>query len=178
MKIAPPAFTDLNDYYQSYWKFLSEGDLLEALRKQTDVSFQMLSNLPAGAEDFRYSAGKWKIKEVAGHLCDTERILSYRALRISRNDQTPLAGFDENNYMVNSNFGSRTLDDIIQEKQAVRNATITLFNSLTPEMADRKGVANGVTVSPRIILYFILVHERHHLNVIKERYLKLLASGV
>ena len=101
----------------------------------------------------------------------TERILSYRALRFSRNDTTPLTGFDENEYMSNSNFHSRTLSDILNEWQTIRNATVSLFSSLNEEMADRKGVANNITVTPRIILYFILVHERHHVNLIKERYL-------
>jgi uncharacterized damage-inducible protein DinB len=174
MIIGPPAFEELNDYYKTYWKFLSEDDLLAALNKQTDITLKTFSALPSGAEDFCYSEGKWMIKEVAGHLCDTERILSYRALRFSRNDKTPLNAFDENAYMANSNFASRKLNDILIEWQTVRNATISLFSSMTGEMTDRKGTANNVTVTPRTILYFILVHERHHLSVVKERYLRIL----
>jgi hypothetical protein len=172
--MVPPRFDDLNTYYQSYWKYLQEKDLLQALEKQTTVTVQFLSDIPPDVADYSYGQGKWKVKEIVGHLSDTERILSYRALRFSRNDKTDLRGFDENSYMANSNFGKRDMNDILSEWKSVRAASSTFFNSLTEEMADRKGVANNVTVSARIILYFIIVHERHHLNVIKERYLAAL----
>ncbi len=172
MMIKPPAFEELNDYYKSYWKFLAEDDLLAGLIQQSEVTRKTLLSVSPEAENYRYAEGKWMLKEVAGHLCDTERILSYRALCFSRNDKTHLPAFDENAYMINSNFASRKLGDIIAEWQTVRNATISLFSSMSAEMLDRKGQANNVTVSPRIVLYFILMHERHHVGLIVERYLK------
>ncbi len=171
MKLFPPSFDKLNDYYKTYWKYLKEDDLLLALAEQGNVTMKWLTSLTENLENYAYADGKWMIKEVIGHLCDTERILSYRALQFARNDKTLLPGFDENNFIIESNFRSRTLKDIIQEWKTVRSATISLFSSMTDEIADRPGSANGVIVSPRIILYFILCHERHHTEVIKERYL-------
>lgn len=171
MKLAPPSFENLNDYYKSYWKYLKEDDILEALNSQGDISMDLLSSISVEMENYAYSEGKWMIKEVIGHLCDTERILTYRALRFSRNDKTPLTAFDENNFLKESNFRNRSLKNICDEWKTIRAATVSLFTSMTDEISDRIGNANGVSVSPRIILYFILVHERHHLQVIKDKYL-------
>ena len=170
-KLSPPSFEALNDYYKTYWNLLNDTDLISALIEQGVNTMAELSSLPDGAERFAYAEGKWMIKEVIGHLCDTERILSYRALRFARNDKTSLQGFNENSFTSESNYRDRTLKDIREEWKTVRAATISLFSSMTDEIADRKGSANGVSVSPRVILYFILVHERHHLQVIRERYL-------
>ena len=170
MKFTPPSFESLNDYYKSYWKYLKEDDMLDALKKQGDNTMDWLSSIGADKENYAYSEGKWMVKEVIGHLCDTERILAYRALRFSRNDKTPLTAFDENSFIKESNFRSRSLKNISDEWKTIRAATISLFNSMTDEIADRIGNANGASVSPRIILYFILVHERHHLQVIKDKY--------
>jgi uncharacterized damage-inducible protein DinB len=171
--INAPKPEGLNDYYRTYLKFLKEDDLLEALEEQGATAHKLLSQIPAEMEDFRYADGKWMLKEVVGHLCDTERILSYRALRFSKNDLTELPGFDENSYMENSNFHNRTLDDIMIEWKHIRQSTRDLFESMTDEMLDRKGVANKVTVTPRILLYFIIVHGRHHISLIADRYIKM-----
>ena len=169
--ISPPSIQSLNEYYRTYWKYLNDTDILSALDKQLITTMEWLKTMPANIENFAYADGKWMVKEVIGHLCDTERILSYRALRFARNDHTELPGFDENSFMDESNFRDRSLNDISEEWKTVRAATISLFSSMTDEIADRTGNANGVEVSPRIILFFILVHERHHVEVIKERYL-------
>ena len=170
MKFAPPTFENLNDYYKSYWKYLKDDDILEALKSQGDKTMDWLSSIEADKENYAYLEGKWMVKEVIGHLCDTERILAYRALRFSRNDKTPLTLFDENSFIKESNFRNRSLKNICDEWKTIRAATISLFNSMTDEIADRIGIVNGVRVSPRIVLYFILVHERHHLQVIKDKY--------
>jgi uncharacterized damage-inducible protein DinB len=171
VKIKAPAFEKLSEYYKTYWKFIGQEDMFEALKKQAELTEEFLENIPPGLADFRYAEGKWKVKEVAGHISDAERILAYRALRFARNDHTPLPGFDENAFMQNSSFDSRTLENIIEEWKSVRNATITLFESMSEKELDRKGTANNTDVTPRILLYFILVHERHHLDIIRERYL-------
>lgn len=170
MKFDPPSFEKLNDYYKSYWKYLKDEDILEALKKQGENTMEWLSSVSTDKENYAYSEGKWMIKEVIGHLCDTERILAYRALRFSRNDKTPLTAFDEKSFIEESNFRNRSLKNICEEWKTIRASTLSLFTSMTDEIADRIGIANGVHVSPRIILYFILVHERHHLQVIKDKY--------
>lgn len=171
MKITAPPFESLNDYYKTYWKYLNEEDVLSALAKQGDVTMKWLFSISEMTANFAYAEGKWMIKEVIGHLSDTERILSYRALQFARNDNRPIPGFDENKFIMESNFRDRTLKDISMEWQTVRAATISLFSSMTHEIVDRTGFANGLVVSPRIILFFIYCHERHHTEVIKERYL-------
>ena len=177
IKFSPPDIKQLNDYYKSYWKYLKEDDLLSALSEQAKSTMDFLSTVPLGTENFSYADGKWMLKEVIGHLSDTERILSYRALRIARNDKTNLSSFDENIFIAESNFRSRTLKDILNEWNTVRASTLSLFSSMTEEIVDRSGKANSHVMTPRNILYFILVHERHHLEVIKERYLSSALSA-
>jgi hypothetical protein len=170
-RISPPALDRLDDYYRSYSKYIPEDDLLAALHMQSLSTVNWLNSLPERIENHRYQDGKWMLKEVIGHLCDTERILSYRALRFARNDNTTLPGFDENSFVRDSGFAARTLRDIVDEWKSIRSATISLFSSMSEEAADRSGIANGSPVSPRILLYFLLAHERHHIQIMKDRYL-------
>ena len=171
MKISRPIPSDLSNYYQSYLPYVPEDDLLKVLKEQKNVIENFTGSITVSEETHRYADGKWMVKEVIGHLCDTERILTYRALRISRNDKTPLHGFEENDYTPNSNYKDRSLKNIVEELLAVRNATILLFENMSEEMFDRKGIANHSDVTVRGILFFIVAHARHHMNVIKERYL-------
>lgn len=177
MIITPPSRESLDSYYQSYFKYLKGNDLFEALRVQQETTQNMLRQLPKDAGEISYAPGKWMVKEVIGHLTDTERILSYRALRCARNDATELASFDEDNYVKYANFRNRSLSDISNELNVVREATISLFSSLSEESLDFNGKANGVTISARIVLFFIVVHQTHHLQVIKDRYLDRSFSG-
>src|SRR5829696_5322769 len=109
MNIYKPSPSELSEYYQSYLSYVPEDDILKALREQKTVIENLIASIPPGKESFRYAEGKWMVKEVVAHLCDTERILPYRALRIARNDKTPLLGYDENSYTPNSNYKDRTL---------------------------------------------------------------------
>lgn len=172
--ISPPDISELLEYYRSYWKYLDEQDMLQGLESQTATANIFLESITEDKANSSYADGKWILKEVVGHLSDTERILSYRALSFARKESTPLSAFDENAYILNSNFKSRSLKDILQEWGTVRAATLSLFRSMDEEMLDRKGIANNITLTPRIVMYFILVHERHHLAIIKERYLNVM----
>jgi hypothetical protein len=176
-KISPPSFDSLNDYYKSYWKNLDEDDILNALVQQQSQTVKFISGISAAMENYRYREGKWMVKEVIGHLCDTERILTYRALCFARNDKTHLPAFDEDAYVEKSNFSLRNLKDITEEWNAVRTSSVLLFNSMTDEILDRTGIANNNKFTPRILLYFVLVHERHHLGIINERYLSSATEG-
>lgn len=120
--------------------------------------------------DFAYEPGKWTVKEVVGHLCDSERIFAYRALRFARGDTTDLPGFDENAYVSGANFRSRTVDDLLEELWSVRAGTLSLARHLPPEALSRAGSANGASVTVRALLYIIAGHERHHMAVLRERY--------
>jgi hypothetical protein len=170
--IRVPAASELSAYYQSYLKYIpADSDLLSLIKQQAETTQQFIASIPEQKESFAYADGKWMLKEVVGHLCDTERILSYRALCFSRNDKTPLAGFDENSYTPNSNYNSRTLKNIAEELATVRRSSIALFSNMSEDMFERKGTANHNSHSARHMLFFICGHERHHLSVIKERYL-------
>ena len=172
MIIQKPSASELSEYYKTYLKYVPEIELMSALIEQKSEIEKFFNAVPAVKETFQYAPGKWMLKEVAGHICDTERILSYRALRISRNDKLPLTGFDENEYTFQANYKSRSLNNITQELLAVRQATIFLFQNMSEEMPGRKGIANGNEVSVSGLLFFIIAHARHHMGVIQERYLK------
>ncbi len=171
MKITPPLVQDLTEYYKTYVKYLQEDDLLVALKNATDEMENFLSLIPDNKETFRYATNKWMLKEVIGHLCDTERIMTYRALCIARSDQTPLPGFDEDAYVSNANFKNRTMQSIGIEYLIVREASLALFNALDLTDFDKKGYANNIPYTVKQLLFFCIVHQRHHFNVISQRYL-------
>ena len=170
--IPSPKASELSPYYQSYLKEYQGSDMLKDLIEQSDATQKFLRSVPSEKQGFRYEEGKWSIKEVVGHLSDTERILSYRALRFARNDMTPLSGFEENAYTLNSNYHERTLKSISDEILSVRNSSITLFSNMNEKMLEQTGIANNNPVSVKAILFFIIAHQVHHLNVIRIRYLK------
>ena len=172
MKIALPKVDDLNEYYKSYIRYITEDDLLIAMDKQLQVTSDFLETISEDESKLAYDAGKWEIKEVIGHLCDVERILLYRALRFARKDHTALEGFDEDDYVVNSNFKERPWASLKDEKKIVSLSSLQFFQNLTAERFDQVGTANGNILSVRAIMFFIIAHERHHIQVIKDRYLK------
>lgn len=121
-------------------------------------------------EEYRYAEGKWTIKEVVQHLNDTERILSYRALRFARNDATELPGFEENDYVPEAETARRSLHDLVVEHDMIRQATVALFNSFTPAMLLRSGSANGKRISVRALGWSIAGHVMHHVDILEQRY--------
>jgi uncharacterized damage-inducible protein DinB len=141
------------------------------LARQADETIAVLRNQPPEIADHRYAEGKWSVKEVVGHVCDAERIFSYRILRIARADQTPLAGFDENAYVPAGNFAARTLESLLAEFAAVRQATIALIASLPDEAWARTGIANDNLISARALAYITTGHELHHREILLTRYL-------
>jgi uncharacterized damage-inducible protein DinB len=146
-------------------------ELIDGLKKSRDKIVSILENLPIEKFNFRYAEGKWTIKDIIQHIIDAERIFSYRALRIARNDQTPLAGFNENEYAENTNAHSRNWNDLVAEFKLVRQTTIMLFKSFSEEQLVRVGTASNHSISVRAIGFVILGHQLHHYKVIKERYL-------
>ena len=121
--------------------------------------------------DYRYDEGKWTIKEIIQHLIDSERVFSYRALRISRNDKTPLPGFDENSFVENTNSNQRSLQGLLTEMAVVRQATLSLFSSFSVEQLERIGMASNHQISVRAIGFIIIGHQEHHQKIFQERYL-------
>lgn len=167
-----PAENDYAPFYSGYVKNVKD-DVVKALGDQLYSTHNFLKSIPEEKADYSYAEGKWSIKELIGHLIDTERVMAYRALSISRNEKQPLPGFDENNYIRESNYSERTFPELIDELKKIREANLFLFNSFTEEMLNRRGLANNSEVTVRAILFIIAGHEIHHLNVLKERYLKV-----
>ena len=158
-------------FYKRYVDLIGDLDVLETLQSNQSKTHGFFLSLPAEKAGFAYAEGKWTIKEVLGHLIDTERIMSYRLLRFSRADHHPLAGFNENFFSSRSNYKTRTLASLADEFCLLRKANFYLYQNLSPEQLKRKGMASNAMVSVKALLYIIAGHELHHLGIIRERYL-------
>jgi len=158
-------------YYKHYIGLVQGDNILKQLENQVLDVQALISGIPEEKESFAYAPGKWTIKEVLGHIIDTERILAYRALRFARKDSTELQGFDENAYVANSDYNKRTIYDIAHEFGIVRESNIVLFKHFNEEALNQIGTANNNNASVRSILFMIAGHATHHLNVIKTKYL-------
>jgi hypothetical protein len=169
--LAPPPPEEYAPFYAGYVNRIGQGeDILAALQEQLQSTPALLRGVDEDRGSFRYAPGKWSIKEVIGHLADTERIMSVRALRIGRGDATPLSGFDEDAYVPAMEADARALEDLVSEWSDVRRATLALFRGLPPAAWARRGVANGTPVSVRALAYIVAGHERHHLETLRNRY--------
>lgn len=166
-----PDASEYPAFYAGYIAGVPDGNLLEALRRQGRDTAAFLASVPPGRHDHAYAPGKWTLKEVVQHMADAERIFSYRALRFARGDETPLPGFDEQVYAPASGAGSRTLADLAAELAAIRTATLALLEHLPAEAPARRGISNGNPISVRALAWIIAGHERHHLRILRERYL-------
>ena len=171
MPITKPAAAEYPPYFDRYISKVGDHNLADALRDSGHSFVAFLKTIPKDKYDYRYAEGKWTIKEIVGHIIDCERVFMYRALSFSRNDQSPLPGFDEDAWAQNSNAGSRSMDSLIEEYEAARKANVAFFRDMTEEMALRKGKSNGNEISVRSLGFVIPGHEIHHTQVIKERYL-------
>jgi uncharacterized damage-inducible protein DinB len=171
-RIAKPAPGEYPAYASMYIDLVpGDGRLLEHFADSARSTAALVRSMPAPRHDYRYAPGKWTIKEILGHLADDERIYTYRALRFARNDPTELPGFEQDDYVRESNAASRTVDDLLDELAVIRQSTIALFASLDDAAVGRSGVANGHAVTVRALGYHILGHEMHHVNIMRERYL-------
>lgn len=158
-------------YYVDYIKLVPEQDIVKGLTNQNEELIHFFTSIPVFKHEFCYEKGKWTVKDIILHLIDAERILSYRALRIARNDKTALPGFEENDYVVSARGNERDFESLLAEYKTVRQATISLFESFSKEDLQQLGLASNYSVSVRGIGYIILGHELHHKQIILERYL-------
>ncbi|HVO35178.1 MAG TPA: DinB family protein [Gemmatimonadales bacterium] len=169
--IARPASAEYVPYFARYVDLVPEGDILDLLRRQVDETAALVGTLSDRDADYRYAEGKWSIKEVIGHLADAERIFLYRALCFARGEPKELPGWDENEYVARAAFGARALADLVAELKAARAASVSLYAGLDQEELLRKGTANQRGYSVRAVAYITAGHERHHCDIIRERYL-------
>ena len=166
---SPPAPDEFLSYYQKYIDAVPAGDVLDTLEGQLPDTVALLDRFGEARGGHRYAPGKWSVKEVVGHVADTERIFIYRALCASRGETGALPGFDENANVAGAGFDARTLNSILGEFTAVRRATISLFRNLSGEQLARRVSANGAPITPRAIAWIIAGHERHHARILAER---------
>jgi len=168
--VARPQPDEYAPYYARYISLVEGEDILSTLDQQRRQTMMLLSGRDEQDGDFRYAPDKWSAKEVLGHVCDTERVFSYRALRISRADATPLEGFEQDDYVRNGPFAHRSLGDLVEDFIAVRRSTLSLLRNLDEAAWMRRGLANKNEVSVRGIAYIIAGHELHHRRILEEKY--------
>ena len=167
---ARPEASEYASFYHGYVTSVPEGDVVALLRSTGGELLEAVGRIPEARGGHRYGPDKWTIREVIGHMIDAERIFTYRALRVARGDRTPLASFDENEFVKTANSEARTVADLTRELGAVREATVLLFESLPDEAWSRSGVASGKDVSLRALAYIVTGHAMHHLRILRERY--------
>ena len=170
LSISRPEPGEYAPYYDRYISLVSGADILNTLDAQRRQMLLLLSGRDDSDGNFRYAPDKWSAKEVLGHVCDTERIFAYRALRISRGDRTPMEGFEQDDYVRNGPFNLRPLAELIEDYIAVRRATLTLLRNLDEPAWLRRGIANKNEVSVRAIAYTVSGHELHHRRILEEKY--------
>ncbi|MFC0184530.1 Uncharacterized damage-inducible protein DinB (forms a four-helix bundle) [Pseudarcicella hirudinis] len=159
-----------NKYFSYYIELVDSENVIDTLTSQFERVKNLYKNLPEEKYFFKYAEGKWNLKEVLGHITDTERIFAYRSLCIARGEKQALPGFDENEYMTFSNFNEQTMESLIEQYCSVRESSLALFKSFSEEISARMGTANGNGVSARALVWMIAGHEKHHLEILKERY--------
>lgn len=169
--IARPEADEYDDWLAGYVARITDAEsILSVLDAQVGQLADRLGQLPEDRGDFRYAPNKWSIKEVIGHLSDTERVFAYRALRIGRGDLTALTGFDDQSYVPEMGSEDRSLTDMVDEWEAVRRATLALYQGLPEAAWQRLGLASGAPISVRALAYIIAGHTRHHLETLEARY--------
>ena len=169
--LSRPGSDEYFEYYGRYIALVPEGDVRDHLRAQLFETVALLECVAEAKAEQAYGAGKWTLKEVVLHMSDTERVFGYRMLRIARGDTTPLPGFEQDEWVPHSCANARPMSSLVLEFAAVRAATLALMDSLPAEAWVRKGTASGHTISARALAYIAAGHERHHVAIIRERYL-------
>lgn len=162
---------EYNSYYQRYIDQASGMPLQEGLAEGLLETSKFFESIPKDKLEFRYASGKWTPKEILLHLIDTERVFAYRALHFARADNVTIRGFEQDEFAANSHANERSLEDLLQEYLAVRTASIVLFKSFAPNILLRKGMASDAILSVRAAGFIICGHEKHHMDIIRERYL-------
>jgi hypothetical protein len=167
-----PEINEYAPYYSTYVGQVPEGDLLHILEQQLKETSILLKGISDSQGHFKYGPNKWSIKEVIGHMADTEKIMCYRLLCIARGERASLPGFNENEYVVNADFNKQSVPALLESLDIARKSTLQLLKSLEPEAWLRRGTANGYDITVRALGYIMAGHELHHRQILNERYLK------
>lgn len=160
------------EFYKTYLKELPENvDFFQLLTEESQKAITFYQNISQEKSTYKYAEDKWTIKDVLQHVIDTERIMCYRALRFARYDLQPLLGFDENRYASNAHANKRTWIGLLKEFNVLRQGTQAMFENFDKDDFAQKGTANNKEISVSALAFVVLGHEKHHRNIIQERYL-------
>ena len=168
--LAPPSADEHLPYFSRYVALVPAGDVLSTLERQLEETVALVSSFGEQRAGHRYAPGKWSVRQVVGHVVDAERVFTFRAIAAARSDVNALPGFDENAYVENADFDTRSVNSLLGELTAVRRATISFFRNVSDEAALRRVVANGAPITVRALAWIIAGHERHHVAILRERY--------
>ncbi len=165
-----PGTDEYHEHYEGYVRLVPEGDLLGHLARQREEVLAFLAAIPEEKGDYRYAPGKWSVKEVVGHVLDTEWLFAFRALHFARSDPAPLPGVDQDATMAAAEFGSSSLADLRAQFGHLRSAVLLLFGGFSEEVSRRRGTASGRLFTVRAAAHILAGHVTHHLAVLRERY--------
>jgi hypothetical protein len=172
MKLSPPTTEEFSPFYADYiQRAHDQVDVLAVLPMQIDALNSMLGKLTDEQARFKFGPGEWSIKEVMGHLNDVERVFSYRLLRVSRNDKTPIPGFEQDDFVREAGFDQYPIKDLLQEFELLRRANILMINNMSEEATKRIGTASNNPVSARALIYMLVGHVDHHVTSFQQNYL-------
>ncbi|HNE05620.1 MAG TPA: DinB family protein [Anaerolineales bacterium] len=170
--ISPPESQEYAPFYSDYIQRASaRGDLTAALSLQPDEMKSALGGLSDSQARFKPGPQEWSIKEVVSHLIDGERVFSYRLLRVSRKDKTPLPGFEQDDYVREAKADEIALADLIDEFTFLRRANLLAIKNMSASALAEVGTASGNPVSARALVYILVGHVEHHMASLKEKYL-------
>ncbi|MGH9462730.1 MAG: DinB family protein [Vicinamibacteria bacterium] len=172
-----PDPSEYHEYYHRYIDKVPEGDVIVLLSTELEQTLALLGRVPSERADYRYTSDKWSIKEVVGHVIDSERMFAYRALSFARNDPASLPSFEQEQYARFSNASRRPLRELAEELEWVRKSNLLLFKSFDEGMWTRRGIASDVSFTVRTFPYIIVGHEIHHRRVLEERYIPGVLAG-
>lgn len=166
----PPQTQEYPIWYKSYIEQI-KTNIMEVLEEQVSTVPTFINSIPIDKGSYAYAPGKWTIKQLLGHVIDTERIMVYRLTCFARGEQEALPGFDENAYVAHAHFDDRTLQSLAEELSTLRKANLFLIKSFNEDELNKIGNANGSNISVRALVFILAGHVAHHINIIKERYL-------
>lgn len=169
--IGKPATSEYGAYFGRYIGLVTDPDILQTLEGQLKSTSALLQTISDEKGNHRYEPGKWSVKELIGHIADSERVFAYRALRFARNDATELPGFDQDIFAAHANYAKMPMSEIVRDYTAVRHATLSLFKCLDNESWSRRGIANKNEMTVRALAFTIAGHELHHIAILNSRYL-------
>ena len=165
-----PQADEFAPFYDTYVSKVPDAPIFDTLRSQVEETRALFSEVTEEAGAMRYAAGKWSVKEVLGHVIDVERIFATRGLAFARRDPIARPGMDQDEYVAAANFDARTVASLIDEFTGLRRATVALFEDMPEEVSRQHGIASDCEFSVRAIVYILAGHERHHIDVLRDRY--------